>query len=126
MTIESTQVVPILRIFDVAKAREFYTDFLRFKADWEHRFDDDAPLYMQIQPRRSGASLVGASWRQHAGFGRLCPHDGDRPAPRRSRRAALQVQPAGNPRSALGTREMSVIDLFGNRIRFAQPTDPAA
>ena len=29
---------PILRIFDIAKAREFYLDFLGFAVDWEHRF----------------------------------------------------------------------------------------
>ena len=40
--------VPILRIFDVGRAREFYVDWLGFHVDWEHRFDDDAPLYMQV------------------------------------------------------------------------------
>ncbi len=39
---------PILRIFDEAKAREFYLDFLGFRLDWQHRFDDHAPLYMQV------------------------------------------------------------------------------
>src|SRR4051812_9278801 len=29
-------VVPVLRIFDVAKAREFYAGFLGFTVDWEH------------------------------------------------------------------------------------------
>src|SRR5688572_2561119 len=42
------QVIPILRIFDVAKAREFYVGFLGLKADWEHRFSKSAPLYMQV------------------------------------------------------------------------------
>ena len=40
--------VPILRMFDVGRAREFYVDWLGFSVDWEHRFDDDAPLYMQV------------------------------------------------------------------------------
>jgi len=30
---------PILAIFDEAKAREFYVDFLGFQIDWEHRFE---------------------------------------------------------------------------------------
>lgn len=38
----------ILRIFDEAKAKEFYVDFLSFKIDWEHRFEESLPLYMQI------------------------------------------------------------------------------
>jgi Glyoxalase superfamily protein len=48
MDIQFEQVIPILRIFDVAKADEFYLGFLGFKVDWEHRFDDNAPLYRQI------------------------------------------------------------------------------
>lgn len=39
---------PILRIFDEEKANEFYLSFLEFKLDWEHRFADGMPLYMQI------------------------------------------------------------------------------
>jgi uncharacterized glyoxalase superfamily protein PhnB len=39
---------PILRIFDVAKAKEFYLGYLGFAWDWDHRFDDRAPLYAQI------------------------------------------------------------------------------
>lgn len=40
---------PVLRIFDEAKAKEFYLDFLGCTANWEHRFDDNAPLYMEVQ-----------------------------------------------------------------------------
>jgi catechol 2,3-dioxygenase-like lactoylglutathione lyase family enzyme len=47
--------IPVLRIYDLAKAREFYADFLGFTIDWEHRFDDNAPLYMQVS--RSGVKL---------------------------------------------------------------------
>src|SRR5437764_861107 len=42
------RTVPILRSFDEAKAREFYLGFLGFGVDWEHRFEPDAPLYMQV------------------------------------------------------------------------------
>jgi hypothetical protein len=48
MTIAFSQIVPILRIFDEAKAREFYCDYLNFHVDWEHRFERDMPLYMQV------------------------------------------------------------------------------
>ena len=41
--------VPILRIFDRAKAVEFYVDFLGFTIDWENGgHDDHSPLYLQI------------------------------------------------------------------------------
>ena len=39
---------PILRIFDEAKAKEFYCGFLGFGIDWEHRFGENFPLYMQV------------------------------------------------------------------------------
>ena len=37
--------IPILRMFDEAKAREFYLDFLGFSVEFEHRFEADLPLY---------------------------------------------------------------------------------
>jgi hypothetical protein len=30
----TTQVIPIFRIFDVEKAKEFYIGYLGFKVDW--------------------------------------------------------------------------------------------
>jgi hypothetical protein len=51
--------IPILRIFSVEKAKEFYVDFLGFTIDWEHRFDDNAPLYAQVS--RAGLKLHLAS-----------------------------------------------------------------
>jgi hypothetical protein len=40
--------IPILRIFDVRKAKEFYIDWLGFKVDWEHQFEPNMPVYMGI------------------------------------------------------------------------------
>lgn len=50
------QIFPILRIFDEAKAREFYVDFLGFKVDWEHRFGENFPLYMQVSGLEWGST----------------------------------------------------------------------
>ena len=44
----SYKVIPVLRIFDEAKAKEFYIDWLGFVIDWKHGTDDNAPLYMQV------------------------------------------------------------------------------
>ncbi|MEO6231446.1 MAG: glyoxalase superfamily protein [Ferruginibacter sp.] len=41
-------VKPIFRIFDEQKAIEFYIDWLGFTMDWEHRFGDNFPIYMQV------------------------------------------------------------------------------
>jgi hypothetical protein len=46
--IRFSDAIPILRIFDVAKAKEFYVDFLGFTIDWEHRFGENFPLYAQV------------------------------------------------------------------------------
>ncbi len=43
-----SQVIPIFRIFDLDKAKEFYVDWLGFQIDWEHRFHENAPVYLQI------------------------------------------------------------------------------
>jgi len=46
--VEVLGTIPLLRIFDVGKARDFYLGFLGFQVDWEHRFHPGAPLYMQV------------------------------------------------------------------------------
>jgi len=43
-----SKVVPIFRIFDFKKAIEFYVDWLGFAIEWEHKFDETSPIYMQI------------------------------------------------------------------------------
>ncbi|HEV7226043.1 MAG TPA: glyoxalase superfamily protein [Pirellulales bacterium] len=40
--------IPVLRMFDEAKAKAFYLDYLGFQIDWESRFSPTAPLYVQI------------------------------------------------------------------------------
>ncbi len=47
--------IPIIRIFALDKAMEFYVGFLGFSLDWEHRFGDNFPLYAQVS--RSGLIL---------------------------------------------------------------------
>jgi len=42
------RVIPILRIFDVDKAKEFYIDYLGMSLDFEHRFEPELPVYMQV------------------------------------------------------------------------------
>lgn len=47
--------IPILRIFDTQRAAEFWIDYLGFEVMWEHRFEPDLPLYMEI---RRGDSVI--------------------------------------------------------------------
>lgn len=45
----TAQVIPVLRVFDYHKTLQFYVDWLGFEILWLHRFDEEAPLYMEIQ-----------------------------------------------------------------------------
>jgi uncharacterized glyoxalase superfamily protein PhnB len=116
------RAIPILRIFDEAKAREFYLGFLGMTVDWEHRFELGLPLYMQV----SRASLV-----LH-----LSEHHGDATPGStvlvqtsegiEALHAELIAKNYKNNRPGLETapwkaKVMEVTDPFGNRLRFNQP-----
>lgn len=118
-------VIPILRSFDEDKAREFYVDWLGFRVDWEHRFEPDTPLYMQVS--RGGCVL------------HLSEHHGDG-TPGTAIRirvdeledffAELQSRPYKNYRPCLqdqewGARDMAVQDGSGNKLIFYREQKPA-
>jgi catechol 2,3-dioxygenase-like lactoylglutathione lyase family enzyme len=112
------QTVPIVRIFDEAKAREFYVDFLGFRVDWEHRFEADLPLYMQVS---RGNLMLHLS--EHVGD--ACP--GSTVFVRMTGIDILQAEliakrykylRPGVELAPWGAKCMEVIDPFGNRIRF--------
>lgn len=42
------QTIPMLRIFDYAKAIEFYVDWLGFSVVWEHHFEENMPVYLEV------------------------------------------------------------------------------
>ena len=46
--IENLQTIPVLRIFDEAKARDFYCGWLGCVVEFEHRFEPSAPLYISV------------------------------------------------------------------------------
>ncbi|SDR50076.1 hypothetical protein SAMN05444161_4773 [Rhizobiales bacterium GAS191] len=115
--------VPILRIFSVEKAKEFYLGFLGFTLDWEHRFGDNFPLYAQVS--RSGLTL------------HLSEHHGDA-SPGSTVLVTIQGVDAlhrelidknyayskpGICEDQSWGRELEVPDPFGNRIRFCEPKE---
>jgi len=115
------QITPILRIFDEAKAREFYLDFLEFTLDWEHRFEDDLPLYMQIS---NGACVLHLSG--HHGDGspgvhlRIAADSIDTLHERLLSKKYKHARP-GLETTPWGTRECTVWDPFSNRLTFYEP-----
>ena len=115
---------PILRIFDEAKAREFYVDFLGFTIDWEHRFEPGLPLYLRVS---RGECVLHLS--EH--HGDACPGAAVRiecDDVEAYRRALLAKQykhaRPGVEDMPWGAREMRVADPFGNRLVFFTPTAP--
>ncbi|MEX6500849.1 glyoxalase superfamily protein [Pseudomonas zhanjiangensis] len=116
MTFSST--TPILRIFDEAKAREFYLDFLGFKLDWQHRFAEDLPLYLQIS--RDGCVL-----HLSAHHGDCCPgaalriETDDLQALHQELLAkAYGFARPGIEQMPWGSADMPIHDPFGNRLIF--------
>lgn len=41
-------ITPIFRIFDIEKAKTFYLNYLGFKQDWKHQYDENMPFYFQV------------------------------------------------------------------------------
>lgn len=56
------KAIPIIRIFDEEKAKDFYLNFLGLSLDWEHRFEPGFPIYMQVS---RGALVLHLS--EHSG-----------------------------------------------------------
>ena len=110
--------IPILRIFDVAKAKEFYIDWLGFKIDFEHQFEPGMPYYFGIS--RDEIQI------------HLSEHHGDATPGSRvfiicseieKYYAELQTRPykyyrPGLNKTFYGTLEIAVHDPFGNRLCF--------
>lgn len=117
--IQFNRAVPVLRIFDIAKAREFYLDFLGFQVDWEHRYGDDFPLYMQVS--RAGLVLHLSEHHGDASPGSTVAVHMTGIEPLHAELTAKAYRYAKPGLSDQGGRlEMQLADPFGNRIRFMQ------
>jgi uncharacterized glyoxalase superfamily protein PhnB len=116
--VKALATIPILRIFSREKAQEFYVDFLGFQVDWEHRFDESAPVYLQVS--RGGCVL------------HLSEHHGDccpgstvfvRVTGLDAYHREITAKGYGFMRPGIeptfhNSRCMQVTDPFGNRLRF--------
>lgn len=113
--------IPVLRVFDPAKAREFYCDFLGFTWDWEHRFEPDLPVFAQVS--RAGLLLFLS---EHHGDGTpgslvmLRMRGLDALHAELSARRYRHARP-GIEERPWGWRDLSVTDPFGNRLVFTEP-----
>jgi catechol 2,3-dioxygenase-like lactoylglutathione lyase family enzyme len=116
--------VPILRIFSVAKAGEFYVDYLGFAVDWEHRATRDAPLYLQVS--RSGLRLHLSEHHRDGSPG-AAVHVALRGVRELHAELDAKAYPYLNPRitrTPFGFA-LDLIDPFGNQLRFAEAAPQA-
>jgi catechol 2,3-dioxygenase-like lactoylglutathione lyase family enzyme len=125
MAIEFRRVVPAFRIFSLEKAREFYLDFLGFKVDWEHRFEPDFPVYMQV----SRGSLVFHLSEHHGdgtpGSTAYVYTAGVEELHRELIGKQYKYNRPGLQKQDWGMLELQVVDPFNNRITFGEPVEKA-
>lgn len=114
------RTTPVLRIFDVAKAREFYVDFLGFAIDWQHRFGENFPLYLQVSRGDCVLHLSEHHGDATPGSTALVETLGiDELQRELAARDYRYLKPAVEE-TEWGSRVLSVIDPFGNRLTFTQ------
>jgi len=111
----------ILRSFDESMAKDFYIHFLGFHLDWEHRFEPNTPLYMQLS---MGDCLLHLS--EHFGDAapgshvRLMVNDVTNYCQNLLDKNYRNARP-GYQDQSWGSRDMTINDPFGNRITFYTP-----
>ncbi|WP_095589355.1 glyoxalase superfamily protein [Actibacterium ureilyticum] len=110
---------PIIRIFDVAKAREFYCDFLGFSVVFEHRHAEDLPLYMAVE--RAGVQLHLSEHHNDAspGSNAFIPTTKLRAFHRELSEKRYAFNRPDLEKLPWGL-QMQVHDPFGNRLRFCE------
>ena len=118
MAIIFRHVVPTLRIFSVEKAKEFYVGYLGFKVDWEHTFEPNTPVYMQV----SRGDLV-FHLSEHYGDGSPGAAVYVDMTGVKEFRAELSAKNykyyrPGVQRTEWGTWAMDLLDPFGNKMSF--------
>jgi uncharacterized glyoxalase superfamily protein PhnB len=120
MSINVLATIPVLRILDVDTALAFYRDYLGFVVDWEHRFEPNLPVYMQIS---RGGIVLHLS--EHDGSGtpgsvvyvRL---EGVETLHRELREKGNRSYAAKVEERPWGSKGMDLVDPFGNRLRMEE------
>ncbi|MFF2319714.1 glyoxalase superfamily protein [Agrobacterium sp. NPDC058088] len=113
------KIFPIVRTFDEGKAREFYIDFLGFTVDWEHRFGENFPLYMQVSRAGLGLHLSGHHGDATPGSNIFVTMHGVRAFQHELAAKDYRYMKPGVEELPWGD-VMEVTDPFGNRIRFCE------
>lgn len=111
--------VPIMRIFDVAKAHEFYLGFLGCAVDWEHRFGENFPLYTQVSRGDLRLHLSEHAGDASPGGNMVVRMKGVEAFQKELIAKNYRYMKPGLQKQEWGL-ECTVTDPFGNRIRFME------
>ncbi|MEK3884904.1 glyoxalase superfamily protein [Paenibacillus sp. PL2-23] len=111
------KVIPAFRITDYERSKSFYVEGLGFHVDWEHRFEPNFPVFVQITKDHMTIYLT-----EHAGdcqVGGLIhlfvPHVDSWYNELLSKHEILVIEP---PHEDLeGLRMMTITDPDGNQLR---------
>ena len=112
------ETTPILRIFDESNARKFYVGFLGFTVDWQHRFEEGFPLYMQIS--KDGCVIHLSEHHGDSNPGAAMRIETDELDAFQAELSAKNYQFARTEIQEMpwGSRDITVSDPFGNRLTF--------
>lgn len=114
-------IIPVLRIFDEAKAREFYIDFLGFTQTFEHTFGENFPIYIGVA--HSGCILHLSEHHGDASPGaalRISAEDVDSYSELLAAKDYKYAKPGAATLTPWGTKEITLTDPFGNRLVFSE------
>ncbi len=109
---------PIVRIFDESLAKAFYVEYLGFRVEWEHRFEPESPLYMQVVRDRCVLHLSEHHGDASPGAAMRIPVDDVDAFHAELTAKRYKYARPGVEKMPWGTRDMSVTDPFGNRLTF--------
>ena len=112
-------IIPVLRIFDEARAREFYIEFLGFAQTFEHTFGDNFPIYIGVA--QSGCILHLSEHHGDASPGttlRISTEDVDAFSKMLAAKDYKYAKPGTAALTPWGTKEITLTDPFGNRLIF--------
>jgi catechol 2,3-dioxygenase-like lactoylglutathione lyase family enzyme len=114
------QPIPLLRIFSIEKAREFYIGYLGFEEDWSHRFEDVAPVYLQVSKAGLRLHLTEHHGDCCPGATVFVPMTGLLDLHRSLEGRRYPYLRPSIQRSPWGADTLEVLDPFGNRLRFSE------
>lgn len=111
--------IPTFRILDYEQAIDFYIHFLGFETDWEHRFSDNDPVYIQVS--RNNLTLhLSENKRFQTGMISFVETSGIQEFHEElTDRNSLESVPMIEVTS-WNTLQLEIVDPFGNTLRFNQ------